>query len=65
MDKSLFFQIINPVTWEDIQNDPYEQYSDAKYVFFSDGYFWFPKDNPNKADFECYFKDDLNLMKPV
>lgn len=62
IDGSTSFFPITILSWEDIQKDPYEQYSDVKYVFFSDGYFWFPKYNPNKANFECYFKNDISLV---
>jgi hypothetical protein len=62
IDGSTSFTPITPVSWEDIQKDPYEKYSDTKYVFFSDGYFWFPKHNPHKANFDCYYKDDIALV---
>jgi hypothetical protein len=65
LDGSTSFQITTPTAWEDISKDPYEKYSSTKYTFFSDGYFWFPKDNPHKANFEIFPVDDIILMKPT
>jgi hypothetical protein len=61
IDGSTSFTIITPTLWEDINNDPYNKYSNEKYVFFAEDYLWFPKHNPHKVIPEAFYKDDVRL----
>jgi hypothetical protein len=63
LDNSTRFTLISSSQWQDKINDPYQQYSTEKYVFYADGYLWFPKENPHKVNIRAYWKDDIRLVK--
>lgn len=63
LDNTTRFTIITSSQWQDKIQDPYQQYSTEKYVFYADGYLWFPKHNPNKVNIRAFWKDDVKLVK--
>lgn len=56
------FFVTTITTWENKQGDPYQQESQQKYTFYSDGYFWFPIHNPHKANILAFFIDDVSSL---
>lgn len=62
IDGTTEFLITTPNTWRSKENDPYQRKSKVNYAFFSEGYFWFPKVNPNKVITSGFFTDDLALL---
>lgn len=62
VDGSTEFWITTPTTWQNKKNDPYQQKSDMKYAFYSDGYFWFPEHNPHYVNILGFWVDDVSEL---
>lgn len=54
------FKLISSSDWQDKENNPYLKKSKEKYVFYEDGYLWFPKEHPKRLNIEAYFMDDVD-----
>lgn len=63
LDNSTRFTLITSSQWQDKIQDPYQKFSTEKYVFYADGYLWFPKNNPHKVNIRAFWKDDVRLVK--
>lgn len=63
IDNSTSFFYTTPTTWQNKKNDPYNRKSGEKYVFFADGYLWFPEHNPHKANIYGLFTDDVSTIE--
>lgn len=59
VDNSTSFSFITPSAWLNKKDNPYQKKIKTKYVFYSDGYFWFPEDNPHRVNIRAFFKDDI------
>lgn len=62
VDRSTSFQLISANKWINKKDDPYKKFSSEKYVFFSDGYLWFPEHNPHRILVEGMYVDDMDKM---
>lgn len=62
VDGTTSFFITTPIAWSSKRDDPYQKESGEKYVFFSDGYWWFPEHNPHKVNLYGFFKDDISSL---
>ena len=60
IDNSTSWDITTPTTWASIKVDPYQKKSKQMYAFFSDGYFWFPEQNPHKVNILGFWMDDVS-----
>lgn len=60
IDGSKSFIYTTPITWEAKKNDPYNSMIHIPYVFYSNGYLWFPEYNPNLIKISAYFVDDVS-----
>ncbi len=60
VDNTTKFIFTNPTTWQSKRNDPYLKMGDNKYVFYSDGYLWFPEHNPHRINVYSFFTDDIS-----
>lgn len=62
VDGSTEFIVTSPETWQSKNRDPYQKMSKAKYCFPADGYLWFPKDNPHRANIVGFYTDDISQL---
>lgn len=59
VDNRTEFFLTTITSWENKQDDPYQQESLQKYTFYADGYLWFPVNNPHKINILAFFMDDV------
>ncbi len=62
IDSFTNFKLISSSDWQDKENNPYLKNSKEKYVFFENGYLWFPKEHPKRINIEAYFLDDVDTI---
>jgi len=62
IDGTTEFFTITSVQWQSKRNDPYQKMIDTKYSFFSDGYLWFPENNPRFVNIPAFYLDDIRLL---
>jgi len=62
VDGSTDFFITTPTTWQNKRHDPYQKKSNQNYVFFSDGYYWFPEVNPHYINILGFWTDDVTQL---
>lgn len=62
VDNSTDFWLTTPTTWANKQDDPYQKMSSQMYSFYSDGYIWFPKDNPHRVNILGFWTDDVDSL---
>jgi hypothetical protein len=62
VDGTTDFQTTTPTTWQSKRNDPYNRLSKQKYSFYSDGYLWFPENNPHKVNILGFFTEDISHL---
>lgn len=62
VDSTTNFFITNYRTWQSKRNDPYHKMQPTKYVFYENGYLWFPEFNPHKVNIRVFAVDDVRLM---
>jgi hypothetical protein len=60
IDSYTNFKLISASDWQDKENNPWLKKSKEKYVFYEDGYLWFPKEHPKRVNIEAYFVDDVD-----
>lgn len=60
VDNSTSWQYTTPTTWSSIKEDPYQKKSKIMYVFFADGYLWFPEHNPHFINVIGFWVDDVS-----
>lgn len=65
VDNTTGFFYTSPTTWQSKRNDPYNRKSSEKYVFFSDGYLWFPEHNPHFVNIYGFFIDDISDVDTI
>lgn len=58
VDDSTRWHLISKEEWISKQNSPYAKYDKTKYMIFSDGYLWFPRENPRRINVYGYWIDD-------
>lgn len=61
IDNSTDFILTTSFSWLDKRNDPYLKKANIRYVFYDDGYLWFPEHNPHKINTVIAPVDDLKL----
>lgn len=61
-DQSTEFWRTTPTTWMNKKDDPYQKKSKQKYSFYSDGYFWFPENNPHRVNILGFWVDDVDQL---
>jgi hypothetical protein len=61
VDGSTDFFYTTSTVWMQIRKDPYRSKGTTKYVFFEDGYLWFPEHNPNFATVFGFYTDDISM----
>jgi hypothetical protein len=59
VDNSTYFFYITATNWQNRRNDPYDKLAKNNYVFFANGYLWFPEHNPHKINLEAFFIEDV------
>lgn len=59
IDSFTEFKLISASDWHDKDNNPYLKRSKEKYVFYENGYLWFPREHPKRVNIEAYFMDDV------
>lgn len=62
VDGSTGWEFTTPTSWMSIKQDPYKKYSKQKYVFYSDGYLWFPEENPHLINILGFWVDDVSEL---
>jgi hypothetical protein len=62
VDYSTTFFYTTPTAWQNKKEDPYNKKSSEKYVFFANGYLWFPEHNPHKINVYGFFTDDVSMV---
>jgi hypothetical protein len=62
VDGSTDFFITTPNAWQNKRDDPYQKMSKQMYVFFSDGYLWFPEHNPHLVNIPAFWVDDISRL---
>lgn len=63
VDGSTDFFYTNATTWQSKRSDPYQRMTDTKYSFFSDGYLWFPENNPHFVSVLGFFTEDISTLE--
>ncbi len=53
IDGTTHFALITAGAWQNKRNDPYQKMINKKYAFISDGYIWFPENNPRVVNIPC------------
>lgn len=61
IDDSARFTLISKEEWNNKHNSPYNKYDKGKYAIYSEGYIWFPKHNPRRANIYGYWLEDTSL----
>lgn len=59
VDNSTSFFYVSSTNWTNRKNDPYDKMAKNKYVFFANGYLWFPEHNPHKINIDGFFTEDV------
>jgi hypothetical protein len=62
IDGSTSFFVTSSWAYSNKKNDPYKKFSSEKYVFYQDGYLWFPEHNPNRINVDAFFEEDLSYI---
>lgn len=60
IDNFTNYKLISASDWQDKKNNPYLDKTKEKYVFYEDGYLWFPEAHPKNVNVEAFFKDDIS-----
>lgn len=60
IDGSTYFEMTTPTTWQSKKIDPYQKKSKQMYAFYSEGYIWFPENNPHKINILGFWTDDVS-----
>lgn len=63
VDGSTDFFYTTSAAWMQKKKDPYKIKSTTKYVFFEDGYLWFPEHNPHFAVVQGFYTDDIAMYE--
>lgn len=58
VDDSTRWHLISKEEWINKRTSPYSRYDKTKYTIFSDGYLWFPNENPRRINIYGYYLDD-------
>lgn len=61
VDDSTRWHLISKEEWINKQSSPYAKFDKTKYMLYSDGYLWFPKQNPNRINIYGYWIEDVNF----
>jgi hypothetical protein len=59
IDGSYSFTYISASDWERKTTNPYNKKNKEQYVFFDNGYFWFPDKAPKKVNITGFFEEDI------
>lgn len=62
IDNSTSFFVTSAWAYGNKKNDPYQKLSSEKYVFYQDGYLWFPEHNPHKVNVDAFFEDEISYI---
>lgn len=60
IDSSTGFDLTTPTNWQAKTGDPYQKKSKQMYAFYSDGYIWFPENNPKLINILGFWTDDVS-----
>jgi hypothetical protein len=58
VDDTTRWHLISKEEWNNKRTSPYAKYDKTKYMIFSDGYLWFPNENPRRINIYGYWVDD-------
>jgi|694.fasta_scaffold00342_45 hypothetical protein len=58
VDDSTRWHLISKEEWINKQSSPYFKLDKTKYMIYSDGYLWFPRENPKRINIYGYWIDD-------
>lgn len=62
VDNSSDFWVTTPTTWQNKRENPYQKMSKQMHSFYSDGYMWFPENNPHKVNINAFWVDDVSTL---
>lgn len=60
VDGTTEFFMTSPSTWQQKRLDPYAKMIESKFVFFADGYLWFPEHNPHRVNIVGFYTDSID-----
>lgn len=59
IDGSTSFTYISITDWQRKDGNPYNKHNNEDYVFYDEGYFYFPKKGPKKVNIQGFFSQDI------